>query len=142
MLFLHYVKFQRHYDIILARLEDYLEQEARLFQATQPHSPSADTSGGGGYTDRMARYAAKKDELERGRRQAQEAVEAYTETLKTLRRQLMASEAEEDKVFVARYIRRMKVHQIAARLGMGEATVYRMLRRIRDLIESDRLEGV
>lgn len=142
MIFLHYVRLRRHYGDILARLEDYIEQEARLFQGTQPHPPSADGIGGGsGQHDKMAAYVAKKAELEEGRKEAAEAVETYTRALETLRAQLMASPDEMDRVYVARYIRRLKVHQVAARLAMSESTVYRILREIRTLTEKDSITG-
>lgn len=143
MIFLHYVRMSRHYGEILARLEDYIEQEARLFQSTQPHTPSTDMTGGGSvHSDRLAAYVAKKAELEEGRRQAAEAVETYARALETLRGQLMQSPDEVDKVFVARYIRRLKVHQVAARLAMSESTVYRILREIRTLTDNDSFYSV
>ena len=138
MIFFHYLRMSRHYGEILARLEDYIEQEARLFQSTQPHTPSTDMTGGGSaHSDRLAAYVAKKAELEEGRKQAAEAVETYARALETLRGQLMQSPDEVDKVFVARYIRRLKVHQVAARLAMSESTVYRILREIRTLTAND-----
>lgn len=143
MLFDHYVRINRHYCEILGTLEEVIEEEARLFQRTQPHGITGEVIGGsGGHSDRMAQYVAKKAELEESRKQTIETAEAYASTLRELRARLLASEDETDRVFVARYIKRQKIHQVAARLCMSEATVYRVLRRIRMMIEKDSLGGV
>lgn len=122
-----YFETQRMYHAVLC------EKEA-LFQKTQPQAITYDkekVSGGVG-SNPLEEYVERKEERKIDERlsEVKSLLEDREHLLKIKLEELRASNNVEDKIYLLRFIDRVRVFKIAKMIGYSESQVYRIIEKI------------
>ena len=140
-----YLEYERLLDAQKRTIERYqavLDQEAELFDRTQPQGTDYGTERvqASAVSTAIDRYIEAKDKLRIDQRKAElvEAMEEWEELIESKITALYASQSREDRIYRMKAIENRKVAEIARELHYSPESIYRTLRAIRKKIKDDK----
>ncbi len=142
MIYLEYERLLNAQKRTIERYQAVLDQEAELFDRTQPQGTDYGTERvqASAVSTAIDRYIEAKDKLRIDQRKAElvEAMEEWEDLIESKKNELYVSQSREDKVYRMRAIENRKVAEIAQKLHYSPESIYRTLRMIRKKIKDDK----
>ena len=140
--YIEYEKCKNECYEIQCKYNRLLAQKEELFSATQPQALKFDKEvvSGGRNRNTFEEYLIKKDKIELDKRLAEmkTIVDDYNHLLNIKYEQLKKSSNIQDKIYMYRYVEKLKIYQIHHKANYSEAQIYRILKEIRANIKDDR----
>jgi hypothetical protein len=145
MLYIEYNEYKIKYYAAQKEYDKILSEKEALFLKTQPKATQYDkeTVSGGSPSNAFDEYliAKEKKQIDKKLEEARSILEDRAKLLKLKEEELRLSHNPYDKIYIYKFVDRLKVYKICRLVGYGEAQVYRILRIIRKnvkMIENDR----
>jgi hypothetical protein len=145
MLYEEYEVHKNKYYEAQKKYDDILSEKEVLFVKTLTKATTYDKEvvSGGKPSNTFDEYliAKEKKQIDERLEEARSILEDRTKLLKLKEEELRLSNNPYDKIYIYRFIDRLKVYKISRLVGYGEAQIYRILKIIRKnvkMIENDR----
>lgn len=140
MIYIEYDEYLRRYHDAQRKYNDILTDKEMLFSMTQPKS--IDTSkeaikGGFKPSNAFDGYLILKEEkrIDERLKEAKDILEERLLLLEMKKSELKDSKEILDRVYMCRYVQKMKVCMIASKLNYSEMQIYRFLREIKQHVK-------
>lgn len=136
MVYLDYEAFKAKYLETQRSFDAILQEKEELFARTQPNAVRFDKErvSGGKIPNPFEDYmiAKEKKQIDQRLAEAKSILDDRERLLRLKEAELRASKAVIDRVYVLRYIERMRVYKIMRKLNYSERQIYRMLETIEE----------
>lgn len=142
MIYLEYHDCLEKYKEVQRKYDEILTEKEQLFQRTQPSAIRTDkekVQGGKLASNSFDSYLIRKEETQIEERLA-EVKSLLTDRERLLKfklGELRRSQDLEDKVYLMRYVERVRVYKIATRLSYHESHIYRILNKIDESLKHE-----
>ena len=139
-IYLEFEKYKKEYYSTQKKYSELINERERLFSLTQPQATKYDKQliKGGASFNKFDDYLIKKEKLQLDNDIKE--IESILNHRKTLyedkKKELEKSKDVKDRIYVLRYINKMKISKICMAMIYSEAQVYRILKSISENIES------
>lgn len=135
MIYIEYEAYKSKYYDTQKQYNDILNEKEKLFSMTQPKTMKYDGEPvkGGVHKNIFDEYLLLKEQKNIDQRliEIKAILEDRENLLKLKEEELKNSSNIQDKIYVYRYINRMKIYKISRMVGYSEAQIYRLLRVIK-----------
>ena len=135
MIYIEYEAYKSKYYDTQKQYNDILNEKEKLFSMTQPKTMKYDGEPvkGGVHKNIFDEYLRLKEQKNIDQRliEIKAILEDRENLLKLKEEELKNSSNIQDKIYVYRYINRMKIYKISRMVGYSEAQIYRLLRVIK-----------
>lgn len=137
-LFIEFEKYKREYYSTQRKYSELINERERLFSLTQPQATKYDKQivKGGSNFNKFDDYLIKKEKLKLDSDISE--IEIILNQRKKLyedkKNELLKSNEVYDRIYVLRYINKMKITKVCIAMIYSEAQVYRILKNIRESI--------
>lgn len=141
MIYIEYEAYKSKYYDTQKQYNDILNEKEKLFSMTQPKSMKFDGEPveGGVHKNIFDEYLLLKEQknIDQRLKEIKAILEDRENLLSLKEEELKNSTNVQDKIYVCRYINRMKVYKISRLVGYSEAQIYRLLKTIKSNINKD-----
>ena len=139
MLYIEYHNLKKEYKEADKYYDKILEKKAKLYYGTQPGAvdTSKEIVGGGVITDKFCLFIQQLEKLEPELNKARNDRDLKNYFLKKKEIELRESSELLDRIYVLRYLGKMKVNHIAIRINYSREQTYRYLREIEEKCNYD-----
>ena len=141
MIYIEYEAYKSKYYDTQKQYNDILNEKEKLFSMTQPKTMKFDGEPveGGVHKNIFDEYLLLKEQknIDQRLKEIKAILEDRENLLSLKEEELKNSTNVQDKIYVCRYINRMKVYKISRLVGYSEAQIYRLLKTIKSNINKD-----